>query len=44
MDKVNASGVEIQEFMDVEEQLQTTIDFYNSLIGERRGGRSLKSH
>ena len=34
MDKVNASGLETQEFMDVEEQLQTTIDFYNSLIGE----------
>jgi starch synthase len=34
MDKVNASGAEIQEFMDVEEQLKTTIDFYNSLIGE----------
>ena len=34
MDKVNASGVEIKEFLDVEEQLQTTIDFYNSLIGE----------
>lgn len=34
MDKVNASGLEIQQFMDVEEQLQTTIDFYNSLIGE----------
>ncbi len=34
MSKVNASGVEIQEFMDVEEQLQTTIDFYSSLIGE----------
>lgn len=34
MDKVNASGLEIQPFMDVEEQLQTTIDFYNRLIGE----------
>jgi len=34
MDKVNASGLEIQQFIDVEEQLQTTLDFYNSLIGE----------
>lgn len=34
MDKVKASELETQEFMDVEEQLQTTIDFYNSLIGE----------
>lgn len=34
MDKVNASDLQIQEFMDVEEQLQTTIDFYSSLIGE----------
>lgn len=34
MDRVNASGLEIQKFMDVEEQLQATIDFYGSLIGE----------
>ena len=34
MDKVNASGLETQQFMDVEEQLQTTIDFYNTLIGD----------
>ena len=34
MDKVNASGVETQEFIEVEDQLQTTIDFYTSLIGE----------
>ena len=34
MDKVKSSGAEVQEYADVEEQLQATIDFYNSLIGE----------
>ncbi|MDF1694553.1 MAG: glycogen/starch synthase [Saprospiraceae bacterium] len=33
-EKIEASGVETQQFIDIDDQLQATIDFYNTLIGE----------
>ncbi|MEM9548854.1 MAG: glycogen/starch synthase [Bacteroidota bacterium] len=34
VDKISSSETTYQSYMDIEEQLQATIDFYNTLIGE----------